>query len=425
MSEHGAKIAGIGLSLLLLGGGWVVVFHGDWIRRAPAAEEDEKVETEVPVRTAKVTRTRLRRFVDGYGTVVPAPAHDGRPAAGAKLAAPVAGVLARVDCAEGDHVEKGAVLFQLDVRAASAEEQKAKAAEVSASASLTRLRAVAEYAERERERARKLHHDGLASEKDLHDAELRALSAKNDVAEAQAKAAEAHSALTVAETQRALLDIRAPLAGTVVRIYVNAGEAVDVNPSTVIADLVDLDRLVVSATIPATELPVLHVGQPVELRLAERARDAARPDEAAVAAGPTASGSLAFIGLQVDTRTDTVPVRVTLAPDASLRPGQYLRLRIAVEERADALAVPVESLVAGPEGGRAVAVVEGGKATLRPVEVGLRDRGLVEVRGAGIAEGTTVAVAGAYGLPKETKVRIIEPEGAASAPQPKPGDTGR
>jgi membrane fusion protein (multidrug efflux system) len=410
MTERGARIGGVALAASLVVGGWVVVFHGEWIRRAPAAEEDEKVETEVPVRTAKVTRERLRRFVDGYGTVAPEPAREGRPAAGAKLSAPVAGVLARVNCAEGDRVEKGALLFQLDVRAASAEEQKAKAAEASASAALSRLRAVADYAEREHERARRLQREGLSSEKDLRDAELKALSAKNDLAEAQAKAAEAHTALTVAETQRSLLDIRAPLSGTVVRVHVGAGEAVDVNPSTILAEVVDLDRLVVAASLPATELPVLRVGQPVELRAAERARDAARADDpAGPDRGALGAGVLAFVGLQVDTRTDAVPVRVTLAPDAGLRLGQYLRLRIAVEERADALAVPVESVVAGPDGGRAVAVVEGGKATLRPVEVGLRDRGLVEIRGAGIAEGTTVAVAGAYGLPKETKVRVVEP----------------
>lgn len=425
-SDRRARIAGAALAALLLGGGWVVVFHGDWIRRAPAAEEEDKVETEVPVRTATVVRARLRRFVEGYGTVTADPAHDGLPAAGARLAAPVAGVLARARCAEGDHVEKGALLFQLDVRAATAEEQRTRAAEASASAALSRLRAAAEYADRERERTHQLRADGLASEKDLRDTELRAISARNELTEATAKAAEAHTAVAAAETARSLLDIRAPLSGTVVRVYVNPGEAVDVNPSTTLADLVDLDRLVVSATVPAADLPSLKVGQPVDLRAADRARDAARPDDAKDT-GAHYTGQLAFVGLQVDTRTDTVPVRVAIPKGAGLRPGQYLRLRVAVEERDGVLAVPVESVVSDPDAGRVVAVVEGGKATLRPVEVGIRERGLVEIRGAGIAEGTVVAVAGAYGLPRETKVRVLDPAPAASgsAPQPPPpGDAG-
>jgi membrane fusion protein (multidrug efflux system) len=402
-----SRIVGGVIIAVLAGGTWVLAAHGDWLKRAPAAEEEEKVETEVPVHVTKVTRTTLRRHVDGYGTVAADPAHDGKPAAGARLASPVAGVLALASCAEGDRVEKGALLFQLDVRAAAAEEQKAGAAEATASAALVRLRAVADYAEREQERTKRLHQDGLASEKDLRDAELRALSAKNDLIEARAKAAEAHAGLAAAQTQRGLLGIRAPISGTVVRIYVNPGEAVDINPSTTLADIVDLDRLVVAATLPAAELASLKLGQPVELYVAENARDAAvaaRADEVKV---PGYRGALGFIGLQVDPRTDTVPVRVLVPPEARLRPGQYLRLRIAVEEHAGCLAVPVESAVAGPDGGMVVAVVEGDKATQKPVQVGLREGALLEVRGEGLTEGTRVVAAGAYGLPKETKVKVI------------------
>jgi membrane fusion protein (multidrug efflux system) len=399
--------AGAALVVALLGGGWVVVFHGEWIRRAPEAEEDAKVETEVPVHTTKIVRATLRRYVDGYGTVAPDPAHDGKPAAGARLAAPVAGVLAQALCAEGERVEKGATLFQLDARVAVADEQRAAAAAVSSRAALPRLAAAHEYAERELTRTKQLRQENLASEKDLRDAELRLTSAQSDLAEVRAKVAEADQVLGAAQTHRSLLAIKAPLSGTVVRLAVNPGEAVET--ATVLAEIVDLDRLVVSATIPATELPSLKLGQPVEMYVAERARDAAvaaRADDAD--AGALAyQGPLAFVGLQVDTKTDTVPVRVVVPAGAGLRPGQYLRLRIAVDERADCLAVPVESAVAGPEGGAVLAVVADGKATQRAVRLGLRDHGLVEVTGEGLREGLTVVAAGAYGLPKETRVRVV------------------
>ena len=52
-------------------------------------------------------------------------------------------------------------------------------------------------------------------------------------------------------------------------------------------------------------------------------------------------------------------------------------------------------------------VVENGKAVQRAVEAGLREKGLVEVQGEGITEGMQVVTEGAYGLPPETKVRII------------------
>jgi len=43
------------------------------------------------------------------------------------------------------------------------------------------------------------------------------------------------------------------------------------------------------------------------------------------------------------------------------------------------------------------------------VQVGLRDGDLVEISGDGIAEGATVVTVGAYGLPKETKIRVLTP----------------
>ena len=44
-----------------------------------------------------------------------------------------------------------------------------------------------------------------------------------------------------------------------------------------------------------------------------------------------------------------------------------------------------------------------------PVQVGLRDGDLVEISGDGITEGATVVTVGSYGLPKETKIRLLAP----------------
>jgi membrane fusion protein, multidrug efflux system len=373
-------------------GAFVAVFHADWIK--PTAKDDDddaKVVTEVPVHVAKVTRATFHRYVEGYGSVTPEPAHDRKPAASAKLASPVAGILARASCAEGDRVEKGAVLFALDARVASVEVAKAQAARQSADAALGRLQAAVEFADRELERTKLLEQDNLASDKDFREAESHAVAARNELLEARAKTAEAQKGLFAAETQRSLLEIHAPLSATVVRVLVNPGEAVDV--STVLAELIDLDRLVVSATIPASELPSLEVGQVVDLEPVEEHTDELK-------------GTLTFIGFQVDPRTDTVAIRASFPKNAHLRPGQYLRVRVVVEEHADKLAVPAAGVVAG-EDGRVVSLVDGEQAVQTPVLVGFKEDGLVEVEGKGIKEGATVVTAGAYGLPKETKIRIL------------------
>jgi len=42
------------------------------------------------------------------------------------------------------------------------------------------------------------------------------------------------------------------------------------------------------------------------------------------------------------------------------------------------------------------------------VKTGLREGGFVEVEGDGWKEGMTIVTVGAYALPKETKIRVLE-----------------
>ena len=242
---------------------------------------------------------------------------------------------------------------------------------------------------------------------------------------------EAYTPAQAAHTQAALLRILSPLAGTVVKVNVNPGEAIEA--ATVLAEVVDLDRLVVAATIPAAELRYLKIGLPVQIIAGERQggeakaegddekkadprADEKKADEKAEAkdeekkeegdGAQILAGQLAFLGFQVDMRSDTVSVRVAIPRDAGLRPGQYVRVRIVVEEHEDRLGVPKESIIRGEEGA-AIALVAGETSVQKAVRVGLKEGGFVEVQGEGLAEGATVVTAGAYGLPKETKIRVI------------------
>ncbi|HEU4675058.1 MAG TPA: peptidoglycan-binding protein, partial [Motilibacteraceae bacterium] len=56
------------------------------------------------------------------------------------------------------------------------------------------------------------------------------------------------------------------------------------------------------------------------------------------------------------------------------------------------LAVPVEALLALREGGFGVEVVEGASTRVVPVELGAFGSGMVEITGAGLAEGMKVGV---------------------------------
>jgi len=97
---------------------------------------------------------------------------------------------------------------------------------------------------------------------------------------------------------------------------------------------------------------------------------------------------------------------VTVPTSSGLSPGQTLRLRVVSEQRSGRLAVPKESVVTDIDGHSVLAIVEGDKAVQRAVKKGVRDGELVEVEGAGLKEGDVVVTVGAYGLPKETRIRI-------------------
>lgn len=326
------------------------------------AEEEKKPETVVTVSVGKVVRTTLHAYVTGYGTV------ETSPMGGARLAAASAGLVVAVPGIEGAKVEKEAIVVQLDSRAADA--------------AVTRARTAVANAEKARTRQTQL----LAAEG----------TSERAMQEAADRLAAAYAEVAAAQLQQSQLAIRSPLAGTLARITVKPGEWLDAGKE--IGEVIDADRLTVAVQLPSHEAATVQSGQTAALfaRLAS--------DEK-----PLTEATVQFVAPVVTPATDTVLVRLALPKASGVRPGKFTAVRVATETRADKLAVPSESIVTDGEGHSTVAIVEKDVAKQTPVQVGLRDGDLVEISGDGIAEGATVVTVGAYGLPKETKIRVLTP----------------
>jgi membrane fusion protein, multidrug efflux system len=339
----------------------VLLILRPWVKGG--GEEEEAIVTDVGVHVGPIVTATLHRYVTAYGTVEPEPPAAGRAAGGALASAPVGGILAEINCVEGQAVASGAPLFRLDTRLA--EVAVAKAAKV------------LEAAELNYERQKKLLAAEGTSQKAFEQAELELATARSE--------------LLAARTEISLLEIRAPLAGTVVRIQARLGQ--EVKPNTALAEVIALDRLAVTAQVPAAEAAQLKPGQAVDW-------------------GPAGSapGRLIIVGKDLDPKTGTVRVVASVPAGAGLAPGRFLAVRIVAEEHKDVLAVPEEAVVIGPEGGPVLMMVEGDKAVPRPVKTGLRDAGLIEVEGEGLAAGQNVVTTDAYALTGETKIHILPPK---------------
>jgi len=318
-----------------------------WLRPVQQPAEETKPEADVPVHVATISRATLRSYVTAYGLA------EAEPNASARVAPAVPGVVVEVKCIEGQHVEKGALLFQLDSRAADI---------------------AVDFAQKNLERQNNLLKIEGTSQKSLQESE---------------------QALAAAKTQQALLQVLSPLGGVVTKVNTKAGEAADL--TTVLAEVVDLDRLVVSANVPSAELVVLKVGQPAEIMPADSTNVIAT--------------SLIYVSSHVDLKTGAGLVRVGLPTNSGLRPGQFTKIRIISQEHKDCLAVPVASVAKDAAGGTFVALVEGEKAVLKPVKVGVREGDLVEVEGDGLEADKTIVTEGAYGIIMTqqfaTKIRVV------------------
>ncbi len=444
-------LSGILLCGAIIGGAWVVFWHPELIKPERKPEDPEPV-TDVAVQIVKIEKKTLYRYIECYGTVGPEQRRVGGNAqsASARIAAPVAGLVADVLCVVGQQVEKGAPLFQLDDRIARSEEAKADAALSSAKASLARLKASTrpeqiavaeialkkakqsvEFAQQSDNRTQAMAKDQLASVKQLEDSAQQLAAAREDqttaekqvallknspspeeLAEAAAKVVEAEKALAATHLLIPMLTIKSPLSGTVVKVNVNPGEPVDT--TLVLSEIVDLKRLEVSALVPASEMNGLKTGQAVAIVGAgtDSSTDE-KSDDAAENSTPAIKATLVAVSLQVDPKNDTVMVRAVLPADSGLKPGQAAKLKITVDEHRDCLVVPEECVFKDKDGVEVIAGIEDGKSVLHNVTPGFREKGLVELTGkevkdGDIKEGGIVASAGAYGLPDlGTKVHVV------------------
>jgi multidrug efflux pump subunit AcrA (membrane-fusion protein) len=166
--------------------------------------------------------------------------------------------------------------------------------------------------------------------------------------------------------------------------------------NAVVAEVIDLDRLAVSAEIPSASARDLKAGQEMQI-------------------GPSVITTVSFVSPTVNAADGTVLTRALLPPNSGLRSGEFLPVKIVTAVHTNCLAAPAESVVTAEGGKSFVVLVKGDEAAQVPVTVGLREDGWVEIEGADLKEGATVVTVGAYGFPEKAKIRNANSEASGAA----------
>ena len=199
--------------------------------------------------------------------------------------------------------------------------------------------------------------------------------------------ASAAAALSLLRVRVAKTDIKAPFGGIVGARTISPGDYV--TAATVITTLDDLSRLKIDFQVPERFTSKVKTGTKFTVRAQTPAGEA------------RAQGEVYFISSVIDrsTRSSQVKGYVTDNP-AGFQPGMFAGIELVLEVHRGVLAVPEGAILTTLSGPQVVAVRDQGSdkvAEFVPVQLGLRERGLVEVaplRPESLAEGQAVVASG-------------------------------
>jgi multidrug efflux system membrane fusion protein len=339
----------------------------------------------VPVVVSVVRKADMPVKLSGLGTVVPTEAVTVRTR--------VDGQLMTVHFKEGQVVQKGDLLMQVDPRPYQVQLLQAEG-------QLAKDQAAAKNARMDLERFRTLVKQGIIPQQ-----QMDTQTSTVDQAEAAVKGDLA--GVESAKLNLTYSRITAPLSGTVGLRLVDAGNMVHANDTNGLVVITPLSPINVMFTIPADH--VQHVlassrgAKPLTVEAFDR--DFAKK---------LATGTLVAVDNQVDPTTGTVRLKAQFPnKDSALFPNQFVNARLQTDTLHDALIVPAAAVQRSPRGNFVYVVKSDSTVDLRPVEIQLTEADQIALK-TGVVESEKVVIDGLDKLSPGTRVA------ATDAPPKKP-----
>lgn len=403
---------GLGMGVLLTLGAVKLVSSGHatpsgGAASAPAVVKGQSV-TVVAVEPAMVTET-----ITANGTVT---ARNLLPVAAATSGLKIRQVLVN----EGDQVEAGQVLAQLDnavllaqLRQATASLRSAQSVVQQKQAVLVQTQASFNLAQSNVRRYEQLATQGAVSRQDL---ETQTTTAANDRAAMSVAQADIDSARSDAlsrqaqvqqlQTQIGQTAVMAPASGLVAEKLAEVG---DVTGSGKLFSIIQNGALELDALVSADQLPRIKIGALVHVSSASNGQIQSQ-------------GTVREIAPLVNDQTRQATVKIDLQPSGQLRPGLFLNAKIAAQTT-PGLTIPAKAVLPQPDGSSMVFVLSGDKAKATSVQVGAIQAGSDSASAyiavtSGLAAGDRVIVSGAGYLKDGDSVTVVTAQATPSPVSP-------
>lgn len=297
----------------------------------------------------------------------------------------VVGTVQDIAFTEGQTVQPGSMIAQLDPRLFQSALDQAQA-------NLARDKANLANAQANLGRYEPLQKQGFATPQQVGD---QAAS----VQELQAAIASDNAAIATARTQLGYTSITSPISGVTGIRNVDIGNLVQPTDARPIVTITQVQPISVIFTLPQADLPTVQAALAREpLKAIAFSQDGTRElDE----------GTLLLVDNVVSQSSGTVQLKATFANARNmLWPGDFVNVRLIVEVRRDAVSVPLAALQQARQGQLVYVVAPNGTVRPQLVEVGetLDGYALIE---SGLRTGDIVVTAGQYRLSDEARVTVV------------------
>lgn len=300
------------------------------------------------------------------------------------ISAHVIGKIEHLYFNEGDLVRKGQKLVELERPAYAAQRDRMSAELANRRIEVGRARAALANAEINYRRAVNMQKQGISAQEIFDRAQLELNNARAAYDSAREGVRQAAAGVAQAETDLSHTTIVSPIDGKVVQLNAREGEVVITgtmnNPGSVIAVIADLSVILVAAEVGETDVVGIRVGQPAKVHV-----DAVPDKEYLGHVAEIGSSAAVRAGAGSGIRYFRVKVALDNADDR-LRPGMTSQVSIVTSTAGNAVAVPIQSVVARVPGAKKdeepdenlpkkkyVFLVQDGKAKQVEVTTGISD----------------------------------------------------